>query len=217
MTADVCSGDHHVVSVYQSGHCDCGAWTWDVDAAPQVGGSSTNPREQRHALFARLKQVLGSVPVGTSDLLNVLLHPDVIDYTRVALADSECAAELEPLRAEVAAREQQWRGRYRAVLEVAQGWERREDSVYQRFIEQRDRANRQTARVAVLEQQLAAVRERLEELAARCPEDDWPANGGMEDAAIADSARYVLRALSSVVVRGEVEPAGPSEHTPQEK
>jgi hypothetical protein len=35
MTADVCAGDHHVVSVYQSGHCDCGAWTWDAVAAPE--------------------------------------------------------------------------------------------------------------------------------------------------------------------------------------
>lgn len=36
----------------------------------------------------------------------------------------------------------------------------------------------------------------LAESAARCPEDDWPEDGGMELAPLADQARWLLRLLA---------------------
>lgn len=37
--------------------------------------------ESEKALLNKLNRVLGSVPVGTKDLLRVLTHPDMIDFT----------------------------------------------------------------------------------------------------------------------------------------
>ena len=33
-------------------------------------------------LIERMKKMLGYVPIGTTDLLHVLTHPDLIDLTR---------------------------------------------------------------------------------------------------------------------------------------
>lgn len=37
--------------------------------------------ETENALLNKLHRVLGAVPIGTRGFLNVLTHPDVIDYT----------------------------------------------------------------------------------------------------------------------------------------
>lgn len=50
--------------------------------------------ESEAQLLGKLEKVIGYVPIGTKDLLQVLAHPDVIDLTQVYLdvrrLDSDC-------------------------------------------------------------------------------------------------------------------------------
>jgi hypothetical protein len=47
------------------------------------------------ALVQKIERVVGHVPVGTKDLLNVLTHPDVIDLTWAFMEEKYAADSRE--------------------------------------------------------------------------------------------------------------------------
>jgi hypothetical protein len=57
-------------------------------------------QEEKEALIERMQEIIGYVPVGTRDLLNVLIHPDLIEFTKAYVKSrdeaSRCQKYKEP-------------------------------------------------------------------------------------------------------------------------
>lgn len=53
-------------------------------------------QQSQDAVIERMRRMLGYVPVGTRDLLNVLAHPDCIAATRAFLDATDDASGVTP-------------------------------------------------------------------------------------------------------------------------